>query len=168
MVDAADVDKLIQDTDYKCAVRAIGHRDRYGKYKKLHKQLGLPVVICAALAGALQSASFPIDDDGARIWVTGIAVVLTWLVAIGNATITFLNPQETSQNHRDKVAKYTVLMSKMARARANKSGQDLKAEIDSMVAEFEDLQGLDPMLDPDAMTKATTQVARTPRAPIES
>lgn len=153
MVDEA-ISKLIQDTDEKCNISSLGHRDRFAKYRNLYAWLGLPAAVLAGIAAAVQTTSLSVDDVTIGNWVAGAAVVITWIVAALNASITFINPYAQSEAHRGKASKYAVLRSKMSRVQAIKKGDELSQEIESIVMEFEELQKAEPMLSADRIKYA--------------
>jgi hypothetical protein len=80
---------------------AKGHFEAARKWRRVHRCLGLPAVVLAALSGVSALTQF----EGHEIITAFMAILVTALTAV----ITFLNPNEKACSHQDAGNRYNAL-----------------------------------------------------------
>ncbi len=88
-----------------CLYSAKGHFEAANKWRNIHRYLGLPAVVLAALSGVSALTQFSYHE----IITAFMAIVVAALTAI----ITFLNPNEKTCSHQDAGNKYNSLRNRV-------------------------------------------------------
>lgn len=129
--------RVENDTHYS----AKGHFEAANGWNKFHIVLGIPTVICAAVAGASAFSQFDNHNTVAGI----LAIVVAALTAVS----TFLNPNEQASAHQNVGNKYNALRNRARTfytmdALIETSDQELMKNVKELIKQRDDLNESSP------------------------
>ena len=132
-----EAQRVENDTLYS----AKGHFEAANGWKNFHIFLGIPTVICSAVAGASAFSQF--DNH------TTIAGILAILAAALTAVSTFLNPNELASAHQNIGNRYTALRNRARTfytmdALIETSDQELVKQLKELIKQRDELNAGSP------------------------
>ena len=128
-----------------------GHFNAGSRWNKVHLWMGIPSAVLAAWAGIEAFNDNP-----------SLTATLALLSAALTATITFLSPQEVSNNHTKAGKEYNVVRNKTRRVRGidalTVSPEDLKIRVDELADKKDSLNSMSPSIPRWAYEKAKKDI----------